>query len=1314
MKDRIIKSYNRYKNIFEPADLIAIQRDSFKNLIDYGISEIFRDISPICSKDGRFSIYFPDESRIAAENKLAWRIQPPEYPIEECIEKRMTYCGNVYADVLMTDNEQGKVWKTGIYLTDLPFMTQHGSFIISGTEKVVLTQLVKSPGIYYSLTRDEFTGKTLQHAKIVPDKGTYIEIYADAGRELFVQYDRRITVPLTAFLRIMSYADDRTGTSPFTDCKDWEIFDVFEKECGKAAEAYISASIRAEQKLYRETTAENAAQWFFRRNNQKGDQQEIRRYIKRRFYDLAAYDLQKTGRKKLNEHLGLDNIISRAHRILTIWDVVKTASSVIRCQESGDFIRDDIDHLGNRKTRSSGEQILRAFISGMREMERQTAKKLDFIIDSEEVEDIEDYLDTAPVKYALRSFFASSELCQFMDQNNPLAELRQKRTVSALGPNGLDRSRAGFDVRDIHHTHYGRLCPVETPEGKNSGLISRLSIFSRRNEYGFLETPYRVVSRKADFTYESVIGRIPLEDVSVSSGTVIFRAGERITQEAASAAEFTNPKITEFAVVPFVTEKIIWLDAGKEHRYTIAQSTSRLNEFDEFIEKQVKCRRYPDFLTCRPSEIDLFDISPQQAAGISAACIPFLEHDDGHRALMGTNMLSQAVPLLYPEIPLVMTGMERYAAMDSAQLLRSEWNGSIVYADGVCIDLRTDIGAVYALRMKKFQRSNYGTCISQKPVVRTGQTVRKGDVLADAACTKEGLLALGHNPVIAFMCWDGYNFEDAIAVSEKLIREDKFTSVDIIRFEAKASYTDAGLEYITRDIPRTDPKNLAHLDGRGIARIGRVLKGGDVIIGKVSPRREDDFDDEISEDISLKDIFGEKASKYKDTSVRLPKYMKATVIDVKVFTHENMPEMDTLTEMIIRVTVAKKRKLEPGDKMSGRHGNKGVVAVIVPEEDMPYMEDGTPVDILLNPLGVPGRMNVGQILEVWLGWAAYRLGMRCETPVFDSATVHDIESELARAWLSDEAEEDFRQEAWEGMIGTKPFVRADKWNYSRNTRLYRVLHSPVCFELSEEELVRKYEEICFGEACQDLRKRRERIASRWIEKNGLSAEGVFDWNGIPENAPAVYPGNSAAIIACLKIWLKKNGWPYELPEGEDELRLAAGSWSSEIKEPLPITGKQWLRDGRTGERFDHPVNVGVMNMIKLHHLVEDKVQARSTGNYSMITQQPLGGKLNNGGQRIGEMEVWALEAYGCANLLQEMLTIKSDDTEGRKKAGWNMQHGLPVDVPGIPESFHVLVHELMGLGLTLSACFDSGESKPLGMEESSSDADPAENGDACI
>ena len=441
--------------------------------------------------------------------------------------------------------------------------------------------------------------------------------------------------------------------------------------------------------------------------------------------------------------------------------------------------------------------------------------------------------------------------------------------------------------------------------------------------------------------------------------------------------------------------------------------------------------------------------------------------------------------------------------------------------------------------------------------------------------------------------------------------------------------------------------------------------------------------------------------------------MKATVIDVKVFTHENMPDMDTMTETIVRVTVAKKRKLEPGDKMSGRHGNKGVVAVIVPEEDMPYMEDGTPVDILLNPLGVPGRMNVGQILEVWLGWAAYRLGMRCETPVFDSATVHDIEAELARAWMFDAAAEDFRKEAWDTMISLKQPVKADKWNFSRNTRYYKGLHQKECFNLSEDELVSKYEEICFADECMDDRKRRERITTRWIEKNGLSAEGVFDWNGIPENASAVYSGNSAAIKTCLKLWLMRNNYPYKFPEIEDELRSAAGAWSVEIKEPLPITGKQWLRDGRTGERFDNPVNVGVMNMIKLHHLVEDKVQARSTGNYSMITQQPLGGKINNGRQRIGEMEVWALEAYGCANLLQEMLTIKSDDTAGRKKAAWNMRHGLPVDIPGIPSSFNVLVHELMGLGLTLSAYYDSGEEEILGMEEFW-DEDPDETGDAGI
>ena len=1300
MEDRIVKSYNRYKNKYELPSQISIQLDSFQELKDKGIQQVFRDISQIRSKDGHYTIYLPDGSAFAKNHKLSWRLDPPEYPVQECVEKGLTYSCSLIADVLLTDNLSGQEWISEIYFGELPQMTDYGSFIISGTEKVVITQLTKSPGIYFSSEKDEADGKTKQHAKIIPDKGIYIEIISKADNSILIQYDRRILIPFTSFLRILSFADDGFGSAPFRECTDRELYDVFCKECGPIAEKYISASIEAERKLYSEMNRENAAEWFFKKNRQKGGTTEIRKYIARRFYDLAAYDLYFIGRKKLNKRLGLTSIISEDHRTLTVYDMVRAISTMIQCQKTGSIINDDIDHLGNRRTRSCGELILRTFTNGMREMERQAINKLNFILDPKEIKNIGDYLDTSPVKHALNSFFASSELCQFMDQNNPLSELRQKRTVSALGPNGLDRSRAGFDVRDIHHTHYGRLCPVETPEGKNSGLISRLSIYSRRNEYGFLETPYRVVRRKMKFSYETCIGRIPLTDVADIHGNLLFKAGVRITEKMANIARFKPVDIPDFEIVPYVTDEIIYIDAETEDQYTIAQSTSRLNEYGEFLDRKVKCRRYPDFLTCFPAEIDLLDISPQQATGISAACIPFLEHDDGHRALMGTNMLSQAVPLLYPDIPLVMTGMERYAALDSGQMLRSLWNGKVTFADSRRISILTDNNILRQLSLKKYTRSNYATCVNQKPVVKAGQTVEKGDVLADAACTRDGILALGHNPVVAFLCWNGFNFEDAIVVSEKLIREDKFTSLDIMRFEAKTTYTEAGVEEITRDIPRTDPEKLSHLDERGIARIGTMLNGGDIIIGRVSPRRENNEEEE--EDEIVRSVFGAKAAKYRDTSVRLPKYMQARVIDVKVFTHEDIPNMDTMTDLIVRVTVAKKRKLEVGDKMSGRHGNKGVVSIIVPEEDMPYMQDGTPVDIVLNPLGVPGRMNVGQILEVWLGWAASRLGMRCEVPVFDSATVHDIEAELARAWIFDQSQKDFRNEAWYMMIRWKRenmVIEDEPYDFSQNTRYYKVRHTPECFNKNEEDLIHEYALGVFDLGTYKPVELKEKIACRWIEEFDLSPDGVFEWRDIPENSPDNYPGNSAAIITCLKIWLMLTNYMGTLPDNEDELRVIAESWASHIHEPHPLTGKQWLRDGKTGERFDHPVNVGVMNMIKLHHLVEDKVQARSTGTYSMITQQPLAGKLNKGGQRIGEMEVWALEAYGCAYLLQEMLTIKSDDTEGRKKAGWNMRHGLSVDVSGIPASFYVLVHELMGLGLTLTAHYSDGEIRSIGTKE---------------
>ena len=616
MEDRLLKSYNRYKHKYEPTGLISIQLDSYQELKDKGIQQVFNDISQISSKDGHYTIHLPDDSPFAKAHKLTWRLDPPEYPVQECIEKGLTYSCSLIADVLLIDNLSGLEWTSEIYFGEMPQMTAYGSFIISGTEKVVITQLTKSPGIYYSSVKDGSDGRPKQHAKIIPDKGTYIEIFPKGNNSIFIQYDRRILIPFTSFLRILSFADDGFGSKPFRKCSDRELYDIFGKESGSISEKYISASIEAERKLYSEANRENAAEWFFKKNKQKGGTSEIRKYIARRFYDLAAYDLDFTGRKNLNNRLKLSNTVPAEHRTLTVYDIVKAISIVIQYQETGSIINDDIDHLGNRRTRSCGELILRAFTNGMRELERQTITRLNFILDPKEIKNIDEYLDTSPVRYALNSFFASSELCQFMDQNNPLSELRQKRTVSALGPNGLDSSRAGFDVRDIHHTHYGRLGPVETPEGKNSGLISRLSVFSRRNKFGFLETPYRVVNRKVLFSRDAIIGRIPLSDVIDASGNLIFKSGVRISEKMIRNVDFTNSDITEFEVIPYVTDEMIYIDAETENHCTIAQATSRLNEYGEFIESRVKCRRYPEFLTCKPSEVDLLDISPQQAAGI--------------------------------------------------------------------------------------------------------------------------------------------------------------------------------------------------------------------------------------------------------------------------------------------------------------------------------------------------------------------------------------------------------------------------------------------------------------------------------------------------------------------------------------------------------------------------------------------------------------------------------------------------------------------------------------------------------------------------
>ena len=876
--EKLLKTYNRYRNIMEYPSLIAHQLDSFQELKDRDIPQILKEMSPILSDDARYSIHFPDGSQLAQENGMRIVFEPAGHSVQECISNRLTYSTSMIADVLMIDNETGRRRTSKMYFGELPQMTQYGSFVINGTEKVVITQLVKSPGIYFNAEKDSETGFVSQHAKIVPDKGPHIDIYVKADKSIWVNYDRKNKMPVTTFLRMFSVVNDRLAFHPLMQGTTSDLFKLFDAELGSCSSEYLLPTIEAEGALYGNLTPDSAVTWMWRNSHPSGkpDISYMRSKFSRGFSDLAVYDLKPMGRKKLNERLSLDGIVPETFRNLTAWDLVRAIREVVQKQKSGNFLTDDIDHFANRRTRSCGELIAREFAKGMRLAEINAKNRLKFL-SPEEISGVENIFDPAPVNAAIHAFFATSQLCQFMDQNNPLSEIRHKRTISALGPGGLDRSRAGFEVRDIHHTHYGRVCPVETPEGKNSGLVNRYSVYAKRNEYGFIETPYRVVRKRVKALRDDLIGRMPLNNITDKFGNTVFAAGTRITSDMVGKVDFsTLDKNAEIPVKSFVTDEIVYLDAEHENSYTIALATAGLNEFGEFVNEKINCRRFPKFLSAESGKIDLLDISPQQSVGVTAGCIPFLEHDDGHRALMGTNMQAQAVPLLYPERPLVMTGMERYAALDSNQILRSPVDGIVTHAEGDHIDIITDSRSeqrsFQRLKLRKYRETNHETCINQEPYVKSGDSVRKGDVLADTGCTHGGMTALGHNPVIAFLTWDGYNFEDAIIVSEKIIQEDKFTSLDIIPFEAKAAYTsDAGVEEITRDIPGVKKENLAHLDERGIAKIGTLLKGGDIIIGKVAPRRSDDLDGrERAQDALTAALFGKAAIAVKDKSVRMP------------------------------------------------------------------------------------------------------------------------------------------------------------------------------------------------------------------------------------------------------------------------------------------------------------------------------------------------------------------------------------------------------------------------------------------------------------
>jgi DNA-directed RNA polymerase subunit beta len=1154
-------SFARIPSVLPMPDLIDVQRDSFKWFLREGIKEVFEEISPIQDFTGRnmdleLAVSGPD-------GEPAYRFSDPKFTETECRDQDSTFAASLRVWTRLTiKGEEGNVTKEmEIFMGDFPLMTSNGTFIINGAERVVVSQLVRSPGVYFTLDEDETSRRPLCKGKLIPSRGAWLEFETSNKDVLSVKVDRKRKIPLTTLLRAVaalaheSESERAFGPIPgLTEGSDEELLALYADIDDNTTHQYIQSTIDRDPTK----TADEAVIDFYRRLR-PGDPPTVsnaRSLLKSLLFNYRRYDLGRVGRYKVNRRLKLPADAVTAERILTPQDLIAIVREMIQ-MNNGRGEADDIDHLGNRRVRAVGELIQNQFRVGLLRMERVVKERMSIIDPTTATPST--LINIRPVVAAMREFFGGSQLSQFMDQTNPLAELTHKRRLSALGPGGLSRDRAGFEVRDVHHSHYGRICPIETPEGPNIGLIGSLATFGQINEYGFIETPYRFVQHEVSNSAGETLGKTLGRAVSDDKGKELAPAGTVVDAALAKklAALKDTPKIR---IQPYVTDDIRLLPADEEEHYTIAQANVALNEDGTFIDEMVSVRRGPEFLMETPARVDYVDVSPHQIVSVAAALIPFLEHDDANRALMGANMQRQAVPLIAPEAPLVGTGMERTTAQDSGQVVLSPFDGVIESVDARTIVVRSSEDAAdgeEAVRetrtLRKYGRSNQGTSMNQRPIVRKGQRVAQGQALADSSSTQGGELALGQNVLVSFMSWEGGNFEDAIILSESIVRDDKFTSVHIEKHEVEARDTKLGPEEITRDIPNAGEDALRDLDEEGIIRVGAEVKPGDILVGKITPKGETE---QTAEERLLRAIFGEKAREVRDTSLRVPHGERGRVVDVKVFDRDQgHADLPAGVHKLVRVTIAQKRKIAEGDKMAGRHGNKGVVAKILPLEDMPFLPDGRPMEIILNPLGVPSRMNLGQILETHLGWAAEALGLSFATPVFDGATEDDI---------------------------------------------------------------------------------RERLR-------------------------------------------------------------AAG---------LPEDGKQWLRDGRTGELFGQKVTVGYIYMLKLIHLVEDKIHARSTGPYSLITQQPLGGKAQFGGQRFGEMEVWALEAYGAAATLQEMLTVKSDDVAGRVKTYEAIVKGEDVFQPGVPESFKVLVKELQSLGLAVEVLNEDEEGIPL-LEDIGSDYVPS-------
>jgi DNA-directed RNA polymerase subunit beta len=1098
------RNFGRIPSVMPMPNLIQVQVESFDWFKTSGLQELFEEISPITDFTGKnMELRFLD-----------YHFGEPRYSVLECRQRDMTYAAPLRVRVQLLIKETGEIKESEIFMGDFPLMTETGTFVINGAERVVVSQLVRSPGVYFTAAENPNTGRQLYGAKLIPNRGAWLEFETSNKNVMSVKVDRKRKIPVTILLRAIGYADDN------------DLLDAFKEVNTNSDHNYIQSTIDKDS-----THGQEDAVIEFYRRLRPGDpptKDNAESLLNSLLFNPRRYDLAKVGRYKLNKRLGVDSALDQ--RTLTKEDLLKIVEQMIELNNreldpSKSARPDDIDHLGNRRVRAVGELIQAQFRVGLLRMERVIKERMS--IQDPESASPGALINIRPVVAAMREFFGGSQLSQFMDQTNPLSELNHKRRLSALGPGGLSRDRAGFDVRDVHESHYGRICPVETPEGPNIGLIGSLATYARINQYGFIETPYRRVVNTVDNSVEALQGHILRENIEGARGRVIAEAGTEI--DKALAEKIAKTDLARVKVRPKVVDEIAYLSADEEDYFVIVQANARVDDSGHFLDRNVTVRHHQQFLQESVDRVDYMDVSPKQVVSVATALIPFLEHDDANRALMGANMQRQAVPLLQPRSPIIGTGIEWQAARDSGQVVLSRQDGVVVSSESNRIVVQDNEGQEHEYELQKFVRSNQDTCINQRPTVNAGDRVRVGSVIADSSSTENGELALGQNILVAFMSFEGGNFEDAILISQRLVRDDVFTSIHIEKYEVEARETKLGPEEITRDIPNVGEDSLKNLDENGIIYIGAEVTANDILVGKITPKGETEL---TPEERLLRAIFGEKAREVKDTSLRVPHGVRGKVIDVKVFSRANNDELPAGVSQMVRVSIAQKRKISVGDKMAGRHGNKGVISRILPIEDMPFLPDGTPVDIILNPLGVPHRMNIGQILETHLGWAAEKLGYKVATPVFDGASEATIHDELDRAGL-------------------------------------------------------------------------------------------------------------------------------------------------------PRDGKVELFDGRTGEQFDNPVTVGQIYMLKLAHLVEDKIHARSTGPYSLVTQQPLGGKAQFGGQRFGEMEVWALEAYGAAHTLQEMLTVKSDDVMGRVKTYEAIVKGENIMEAGVPESFKVLVKELKTHGHNL-------------------------------